>query len=290
MRGVWKDYDDEMGKYLTGQAFTEKFGYRGPGQGKPLRWIYLPFEILGSHAWPMPKDAVKTPEYDQAVQAMLKDFGEHFRKKGWTKTKMMFFINGLDEPKTIEAIEQIRYFGDLVKSAGVKGVYYRADINHMHDMHRFLPDWSDQTMLDTLGPVMGLWVCVADFKRTDFSFLLPRRKAPHNEVVWFYQNREPSVGGYCLDDETIGLRTWPVITWKYGLDGCILWEITFSGKSKDIWVDPRNSVAEGRTHNMAGFLTFPARPGIAEPVASVPQKIFRRGVGIGAFKRTWSRS
>jgi len=277
MRGVWDAYDQEMGKYLSGEAFTKKYGYRGPGEGKPLRWLYLPFEILGSHAWPMPKSAVKTPEYDDAVRAMLRDFVEHFRRKGWTNTKLMFFINGLDEPKTVEAIEQIRYFGDLVKSAGVKGVYYRADINHMHDMGRFIEGWTDETMLERLGPVVDLWVCVADFKRSDFSYLLPRRKPPHNEVVWFYQNREPSVGGYCLDDETIGLRTWPVIVFKYGLDGCVLWELTYRGKSKDVWVDPRNSVHPPRVHNLAGLLAYPAREGVAEPVASIRMKSFRRG-------------
>ena len=56
-------------------------------------------------------------------------------------------------------------------------------------------------------------------------------------MVWFYQNREPSVGGYTLDDETIGLATWPVIVWKYGLDGCVLWECSFPGPSKNLWVD-----------------------------------------------------
>ena len=277
MRGVWDEFDREMGKYLSGEAFTERYGYRGPGEGQPVRWLYLPFEIVGSHAWPMPKSAANTPEYDQAVQAMLRDFVAHLRSRGWTRTKLMFFVNGLDEPKTVEAIEQIRYFGDLVRSADVEGVYYRADINHLHDMNKFIDGWTHENLLERLGPVIDLWCCVADFKRTDFSVLLPRRHAPHNDVVWFYQNREPSVGGYCLDDETIGLRTWPVIVWKYGLDGCILWEITFRGASKDIWVDPRNSVDERTVHNLAGFLTYPARDGVVEPVASVRLKSFRRG-------------
>jgi len=277
LRGVWDDYDKQMGKYLTGAAFTARYGYRGPGQGRPLRWLYLPFETLGSHAWPMPSQAVRTPEYDQAVRTMLRDFVQHFRRRGWTKTKLMFFVNGLDEPKTAQAIDDIAYFGRLAQSAGVEGVYYRADINHMHDMHRFLPDWTDQTMLDRLGPVVDLWVCVADFLRTDFAVLLPRRKPPHSEVVWFYQNREPSVGGYCLDDETIGLRTWPVIVWKYGLDGCVLWECTFTGESKDVWIDPANSVTASGIHNLPALMMYPAKPGVAEPVASIRLKTFRRG-------------
>ena len=282
MTGVWEKYDAEMGKYLDGSAFTPKFGYRGPGEGVPMHWIYLPFDILGSHAWPMPKDKMHTPEYDASVQAMLKDFGKHFGEKGWTKTDLMFFVNGLDEPTKPEGIDGIRYFGDLVKSAGVPQVHYRGDINHLHDIQKVIPGYTEKMMFDKLSPVINLWCCVADFQRTDFSILLNLRKQDPNQVIWFYQNREPSVGGYTLDDETIGLATWPVICWKYGLDGCIIWELGSTGPSKNIWVDPVNSEhpEKGVAHNMAGFLVYPAFPGkpeIAEPVASIRLKSFRRG-------------
>ena len=257
MRGVWDAYDAEMGKYLSGDAFTSRYGYRGPGEGRPLRWVYLPVEILDEKAWPMPPEKMKDPEYDEAVVAMTRDFSEHFAAKGWTSTNMMLFVNGLDEPTTLEQIQDIRYFGDLCKRAAADRVYYRADLNHLHDIDRYDFGFSEQKMLDELGPVIDLWVCVGDFQRTDFSVLLPRRQPPDNEVVWFYQNREPSVGGYTLDDETIGLRTWPVIAWKYGLDGCVLWELTFTGRSADIWRDPRNSVVKDRVHNLAGIPGLP---------------------------------
>lgn len=282
MRGVWDAYDAEMGKYFTGEAFTEKLGYRGPGEGRPLRWAYLPFEILRGHQWPLPREKQRTPEYDQAVRAMLLDFAGHFERNRWTDTRLMFFINGLDEPTSAEAVEGIRYFGDLVKSAGAPRVYYRADINHLHDIQKVIPGWTERLMLDRLSPVVNLWCMVADFLRTDFSVLLERRKHDPGQVIWFYQNREPSVGGYTLDDETIGLATWPVIVWKYGLDGCILWECTYAGPSRNLWVDPNNSVsaAKGVVHNLAGQLIYPEYPGregIAEPVAGIRMKSFRRG-------------
>jgi hypothetical protein len=123
---------------------------------------------------------------------------------------------------------------------------------------------------------------VADFQRTDFPVLLAHKQRDPKQVVWFYQNREPSVGGYTLDDETIGLATWPVIDWKYGLDGNVLWECCFAGPSKNLWIDPNNTVAQekGVQHNLAGMViypNFPGQPGIAEPVASIRLKSFRRG-------------
>lgn len=290
MRGVWPGYDAEMGKYFTGEAFTTKHGYRGPGEGKPLRWAYLPFEILPRQAWPMPPAAQRTPQYDQAVRAMLRDFTTHLERNRWTKTGLMFFINGLDEPTKPEAVESIRYFGDLVKSVAAPRVHFRGDINHLHDIGGVIPGWSEQRMLDILAPVINLWCAVADFKRTDFSVLLDRKKQDPSLVLWFYQNREPSVGGYTLDDETIGLATWPVITWKYGLDGCILWECSFTGPSKNPWVDPNNRVSgrNGAVHNLAGFVIYPAypgKPGITEPAASIRLKSFRRGAQDAEYLR-----
>ena len=184
----------------------------------------------------------------------------------------MFFINGLDQPTTAKAIEDIRYFGDLVKSVGAPHVYFRGDINHLHDIQKLVPGWDEQRMLDRLAPVLDLWCAVADFQRTDFSVLLNRRRTVNpNLVVWFYQNREPSVGGYTLDDETIGLATWPVIAWKYGLAGCILWETSFTGPSKNIWVDPNNTVSkDGRVvHNLAGFGDAFDKIGIARGLAAM---------------------
>ena len=281
MRGVWAAYDAEMGKYFSGEAFTARHGYRGPGEGKPLRWAYLPFEILRGRQWPMPADQQRTPAYDETVRAMLRDFQAHFDEKRWP-ANLMFFINGLDEPTKPEAVEGIRYFGDLARSVGAPRVYYRGDINHLHDIHKIIPGWTEERMLERLAPVLDLWVAVADFQRTDFSVLLNLRKKRSHTALWFYQNREPSVGGYTLDDETIGLATWPVIVWKYNLEGCILWECSFTGPSKNPWVDPNNTVSRGGgvVHNQAGLViypVFPGREGITEPVASIRLKSFRRG-------------
>jgi hypothetical protein len=282
MQGVWDDYDAEMGKYFTGDAFTARYSYRGPGDGKPLRWAYLPFEILKGHAWPMPPDRQHTQEYDDAVRAMLRDFTAHFQARGWTKTDLMFFINGFDEPTKPESLRGIRYFGELAKSVGAPRVYYRTDINHLHDIGEMIPGWTEAKMFSELAPVVNLWVGVGDFKRTDFSVLLAQKQREPKTVVWFYQNREPSVGGYTLDDETIGLATWPVIDWKYGLDGNVLWECCFAGPSKNVWVDPNNTVSHDKDvqHNLAALVMYPPNPehpGITEPVPSIRLKSFRRG-------------
>jgi hypothetical protein len=107
--------------------------------------------------------------------------------------------------------------------------------------------------------------------------LLPRCRPPYNEEAWFYQNREPSVGPVHIDEEGIGFRTWPWIAWKYGLQGCVYWEIMYYGQSKDVWVDPDSTTDPGKTLNGTGFLCYPAKPGLREPITSIRLKSFRRG-------------
>jgi hypothetical protein len=226
---------------------------------------------------------------------MLREFNAHFDQRRWTSTSLMFFINGLDEPTSPQAVEGIRYFGDLVRSAPAPRIYFRADLNHLHDIAKVISGWSEQMILGRLAPVIDLWCAVADFQRTDFSLLLERKKTDPRQVVWFYQNREPSVGGYTLDDETIGLATWPVIAWKYGLDGCVLWECTFAGPSRNLWIDPNNTVSAGKgiVHNLAGMVmypSYPGKPGIEEPVASIRLKSFRRGAQDHEYLRLLEKS
>ena len=51
----WSSIDSRLGKYLTGEAFTSKYGYRGPGYGEPLEQFVLPFDVYGKHGtrgWP----------------------------------------------------------------------------------------------------------------------------------------------------------------------------------------------------------------------------------------------
>jgi hypothetical protein len=44
----WSKYDARLAKYLDGSAFTEKYGYSGPGYGVPIEFLVLPFD-----AYPM---------------------------------------------------------------------------------------------------------------------------------------------------------------------------------------------------------------------------------------------
>jgi len=277
MHGLWDDYDRDMAKYLTGEAFTSKYGFVGPGEGTPLVHMILPFEILDGHSWPMDGKYAQTDRYNQAVMAMFRDFEKHFHDKGWTQTKLIVFYQGMDEPKTERAFDQIRYFGDLLKLSKTRTLKYRTDLNQLNTIGQFIEGWDTSKIIRRLGDVVDIWCCTGDFRRTNFDVLLPRCGPPHYQEAWFYQNREPSVGAVHIDEEGIGFRTWPWIAWKYGLQGCVYWEIMYYGESKDPWLDADSTTDPGKTLNGTGYLCYPAKPGVPEPIASIRLKSFRRG-------------
>jgi hypothetical protein len=277
MHALWEEYDRDIAKYLTGEAFTSKYGYVGPGEGMPLVHMILPFEMLEGHAWPMDGKYAQTDRYNQAVMAMFRDFEKHFNDKGWTKTKLIVFFQGMDEPKTEAAFNQIRYYGNLLKLSKTHTLKYRTDLNQLNTIGQFIEGWDTTRIIRQLGDVVDIWCCTGDFRRTNFDVLLPRRGPPHYEEAWFYQNREPSVGAVHIDEEGIGFRAWPWIAWKYGLQGCVYWEIMYYGQSKDPWLDPDSTTDPGKTLNGTGYLCYPPKPGVPEPIASIRLKSFRRG-------------
>ena len=277
MRGLWDEYDRDMAKYLTGEAFTSKYGYVGPGEGMPLVHMILPFEVLSGHAWPMDGKYAETERYNQSVIAMFRDFEKHFNDKGWTKTQLIVFYQGMDEPKTERSFDQIRYYGELLKRGKTRRLKYRTDLNQLNTIGQFIRGWDTSKIIRLLGDVVDIWCCTGDFRRTNFDVLLPRCGPPYYEEAWFYQNREPSVGAVHIDEEGIGFRTWPWIAWKYGLQGCVYWEIMYYGQSKDPWLDPDSTTDPGKTLNGTGYLCYPAKQGVLEPITSIRLKSFRRG-------------
>ena len=116
MKVIWEQYDRDVGPLLTGEAFKncrragappevmylpcedswptplskQNYNYQGhwPSRGEDRKWInehYLKAPYIG--------DALK-PEYKDAFLAVQRQFIEHFKEKGYTKTEMQCFYGG----------------------------------------------------------------------------------------------------------------------------------------------------------------------------------------------------
>lgn len=118
----WSEYDRQIGPILTGEAFTEKYGYSGPGYGEPVEMYLLPFNCWSDHrgtprrGWPDvgSADQERKPENRAIYIETIRQVREHVLKMvDPDKTDLVVFLNGLDESYFPEAWDRMVYYGDM---------------------------------------------------------------------------------------------------------------------------------------------------------------------------------
>jgi len=270
----WTEYDKRLSPYMDGSAFTEKFGYWGPGYGVPIHHVMLPFDIErhGSKAtaWPMAlPDAGRTPEYE----AVWKDVGRQFREHmdshpAWRKVVKISFLNGLDESYNEESYEKMLYYGRLLHDALGRGWFkYRIDGGYSKEA------------MEKLYREIDLWVChTVSFDLDTVNYY--RQKGVD---TWFYgpmlyEKKENSgIGSNTLTDLDLNInRAIGWIGWKYQ-SGWVEWE--FDWNAFAAWYEAENYKLRRRPYNGSGQLIYRGEVmGYNEPIPSIRLKSTRRGL------------
>jgi len=271
VRFDWSKYDARLGKYLDGSAFTEKYGYSGPGYGIPIEYLVLPFDAYplnlyftlrrpGSlygkewkfyRAWPVPvPQAGPTPEYRETWKKAFKGFQDHLVQRGWTKTQPIVFLLSLDESYDAASIDKLLLYGQLLKESGADLLKYRIDGWYPAETMKRLSGYVDIAIL-------GL----GDYDPVKVNPLKEAGLAP-----WFY------TGVGTLDADPLQCRALSWLAWKYGAASWTIWEMDFN--SLRAWQYAETYPGT----NGAGFSVYRGEAmGLDEPVASIRFKLLRRG-------------
>ncbi|HLA41759.1 MAG TPA: hypothetical protein VJ417_17275, partial [Candidatus Glassbacteria bacterium] len=170
----WSAWDLRWNRYLDGSAFS------ATNRPVPVPVMYLPFfenwpasmlkyyhftprdtsyiGMVNEHALEAPPvDKAFDPAYGAAWKAVLRQFADHFREKGWTGTEFQVYLNNkyyyrnnadpnfgiggsswwlLDEPYHWEDFKAVAYFGRLFQAAvgDVQDVnlVFRIDVSRPH--------------------------------------------------------------------------------------------------------------------------------------------------------------
>jgi hypothetical protein len=118
----WKSFDERLGKYFSGKAFTSEYGYGyGPGYGEPIETFVLPFDVYGKHdtrGWPdvgkpdVERNAANRATYIDCIKKVRNHFGGLINPE---KTDITVYLNGLDESYFPEAWSRMVYYGDMFR-------------------------------------------------------------------------------------------------------------------------------------------------------------------------------
>ncbi len=270
----WTEYDARVGKYLDGSAFTERYGYWGPGYGEPLEHILLPFDCERgdnrARAWPMAQPAAgPTPEFEAVWKETARQVKEHFeRNPAWRRVRKIAFLDGLDESYSEEAYAKMRYYGRLLDEAlGADWYQFRID-----------GGYSRQAM-ESMEKEVDLWVCHTVSYDPDFA----RELRSRGVESWFYgpmiyeQRKNSGCGSNTfLDLDLLVNRAIGWVAWKYR-SGWIEWE--FDWNAYAAWYEAENFKEEHRVYNGSGLLIYRGEVmGYEQPIPSIRLKAQRRGL------------
>jgi hypothetical protein len=304
----WTEFDQRFGPYFDGSAFADL-----PRKAIPVEHAYLPF----CEGWPadirahyhytptvltypgiIVEHALKAPTIEQAfdstfkdeMEAIVRQFAEHFQQKGWTRTRFEFFMNDkyyfrdpkqggrgsswwlLDEPMNRDDWLALQFFGGLFKDA-LKSVAWasgpRPQMIFRADVSR--PQWQR----DWLNGLVDL-ECVSGEFFSKNQRCLAMKKA-QDVTFWNYAS------GNDIRMTNLTEDAWALKAYLAGADGIVPWD---SIGSDEAFLNPTPTA-----------LLYPGRRfGVAGPLASLRLKALRRGqqdveyMALLARSKGWARS
>ena len=273
----WTSYDARLGRYLDGSAFTDKWGYSGPGYGVPIEMLILPFDVypinlaydsehIGEaygkewkfyRPWPIERpDTGVTPEYTAVWTKAFRAFETHFDEHpSWNRTKPIVFLLSLDESYAEQYIQQFLYYGNLLKQSGAKRLKFRIDGSYpMATMDRL----TDVVNISILGVRAYVPERVQQLRQKGIE-------------DWFY------TGMGITDGDLLQTRALGWVSWKFKAHSWTIWEFDFN--SLRAYTLPETyTERNGDPFNGMGMLIYRGETmGIDGPVPSIRLDELRRG-------------
>lgn len=254
-------WDPWLEHYVDGlgfQSFRLPIGYM-PRRDAPAR--VGPYE-QGSAA------------YDRIVGEYLYTLQEHLRAKGWLDEAYAYWV---DEPAP-EHYENVRYGMRLLDE-------------YAPDIRRMLTEQPEPELfgyVDIWCPVLHNYVEEACWARQALG-----------EEIWWYVCTGPKApwAGLFIDHNAIDLRIWQWMTWKYDVQGILVWRVSYwyspqrvreTGLYQNPWEDPMGWRSEGGGWwgNGDGRFLYPPNvdpniehePILTGPVDSIRWEMLREGL------------
>ncbi len=218
-----------------------------------------------------------TPEYERHWTDYMRQLQEHLRKNGWLRKAYIYWF---DEPEEAD-YPFVRRVNEQIKRAAP-------------DLTVMLTEQPEPPLIG----VVDLWCPLTALVPLD---AIRQRRAAGDEVWWYVCTgpRAPYATLF-IDHPGTEMRVWLWQTWKYGVQGVLIWETTwwhnpfaYPDRLQNPWDDPMSyvwdaSFAPGTRQfwgNGDGRLLYPPRrdpnasdePIIADPIPSIRWECLRDG-------------
>ncbi len=242
----FSDFDRAAHHYLDDLGFNSfVISFQGLGGGRAPNYDAGSFGGFGP----------ETPEYDELMRQYGEQLQDHLEKNDWLSKAYVYWY---DEPTTKD---------------------YPFVVRGMDILHKYAPKLKRMLTAPIVPELEGqvdLWCPITP----DFSPPEGAARQKQGEEVWWYictRPKEPFAGLF-IDHSAIELRIWLWQTWKYGVQGILIWDtswwtgpLRFKDHSQDPWQDAMSYMVDppGYLGNGDGRFFYPPK---RDPIDNVTKQ------------------
>jgi hypothetical protein len=219
-------------------------------------------------------------ETAQLVKSYLRQVYEYYRQNGWLDR--LVFNSPIDEPNSAEEFERTRQWATIVHAAA-PGVPFLATKTPV-------PQHAEWGTLR--GFVNNFSIHGNDLNGTAIKAAMREEQARGGEMSWYIScDQAYPQPNYFIDAPAMDPVMVPWITWRYGMQGILYWEMKHWKEVKSPWSDPVTFhsgyfCSEGGVLNGEGSLLYPGsetrqntgQANVDGPVSSMRFELLREGI------------
>ena len=226
------------------------------------------------------RSAEISPETAQLVKSYLRQVRDYYRQNGWLDR--LVFNSPIDEPNTAEDFEETRKWASLVHEAA-PGVPFLATKTPV-------PQHAEWGTLR--GFVDSFSIHGNDLNGIEIKDAIREGQAKGGEMSWYIScDQAYPQPNYFIDAPAMDPVMVPWITWRYGMQGILYWDMKHWTEVKSPWTDPVTYqsgyfCSRGGVLNGEGSLMYPGsetrqytgQANVDGPCSSIRFELLREGI------------
>ena len=218
--------------------------------------------------------------FNRRVTAYVKQIYDYYSRNGWLSR--LVFNSPIDEPNTAQQYADTRRWAELVHKAA-PGVPFLVTESPVPDN----PGWGTLAGFANNFSIHGNELNHPQVKRA-----IREEQAKGGEITWYIScDQVYPQPNYFIDGPAMDPVMVPWVTWRYGMNGILYWDIAFWSQTPDPWLDPVTYLSgflcsDGYIVNGEGCLMYPgnrakrytSQNDVDGPVSSIRLELLREGI------------
>ena len=218
--------------------------------------------------------------FNRRVTAYVKQIYAYYSRNGWLSR--LVFNSPIDEPNTAQQYADTRRWAELVHKAA-PGVPFLVTESPVPDN----PGWGTLVGFANNFSIHGNELNHPQVKRA-----IREEQAKGGEITWYIScDQVYPQPNYFIDGPAMDPVMVPWITWRYGMNGILYWDIAFWSQTPDPWLDPVTYLSgflcsDGYIVNGEGCMVYPGNRAkrytgqndVDGPVSSIRLELLREGI------------